>query len=77
MVSCNPDGDPFDCTLATCCREQGFVQYEPGLASTVVYLAIFALFGMIQLGLGIWGRTWGFMVGMVCGLLLELSLIHI
>lgn len=61
----------MNCTLEICCREQGFVHYEPDLPATVAYLAIFALLALIQLGLGIWAKTWGFTVGMVCGLILE------
>lgn len=71
MAACNHDLDIFTCTLETCCRAQGYVHYAPALGPTVAYLAIFAAFGILQLGLGVWGRTYGFAIGMVCGLLLE------
>ena len=71
MAACNPNIDTYSCTLQTCCWQQGIVQYPPNLAASVAYLTIFVLFLLSQFGIGLWYRTWGFFVGMVCGLILE------
>jgi len=49
----------------------GFVEYIPNAAATYAYLAIFALFLVLQTGLGIRYRTWYFWLGLFCGLVLE------
>jgi len=41
------------------------------VAGNAIYAAIFGILLVAQLGLGIKYRTWGFMVGMACGLILE------
>lgn len=48
------------------------VQYLPSLAGNTIYAAAFGLLLIAQLGLGIRYKTWGFMAGMVCGLLIEI-----
>ncbi|KAF7552281.1 hypothetical protein G7Z17_g4434 [Cylindrodendrum hubeiense] len=47
------------------------VDYLPTLAVNAVYAAVFGLLMLVQLGLGIKFKTWGFMVGMICGSILE------
>lgn len=47
------------------------MDYQPTLAGNTVYAAAFGLLLIAQLGLGIKYKTWGFMVGMICGLFLE------
>lgn len=47
------------------------MDYRPNLAGNIIFAAIFGLLFIVQLGLGIKYKTWGFMVGMICGLLLE------
>lgn len=71
MADCDPNLDIFTCTLETCCWQQAYVQYPPNLGGSVAYLIIFALFLVAQFGIGIFYRTWGFWIGMVCGLVLE------
>ena len=71
-VACNYTILQQDCTLQTCCLNQGTVDYIPTLAGNIIYAAIFVLLLALQLGLCLWYRTWTFMVGMVCGLLCEI-----
>jgi hypothetical protein len=47
------------------------VEYLPTLPGNAVYAAAFGLLLLAQIGLGIKYQTWGFMVGMICGLVLE------
>ncbi|KFY85455.1 hypothetical protein V498_07709 [Pseudogymnoascus sp. VKM F-4517 (FW-2822)] len=47
------------------------MDYVPTLAGNAAYAAAFGLLLIAQLGLGIKYKTWGFMVGMICGLMLE------
>lgn len=71
-----PDGsclifDTTLCTLATCPLDCAQVHFLPSLGGNATFAAILGLLLIAQLGLGIRYRTWGFMVGMICGLLLE------
>ncbi|KPM42163.1 hypothetical protein AK830_g4430 [Neonectria ditissima] len=61
----------YNCTVETCPLSCAQVDYLPTLAGNAVYAAVFGLLLLTQLGLGIKYKTWGFMVGMVCGLVLE------
>jgi hypothetical protein len=47
------------------------VEYLPTLAGNAVYTAPFGLLLIVQPELGIKYKTWGFTVGIICGLLLE------
>lgn len=60
-----------NCTVGTCPLSCAQVDYQPTLAGNAVYAAAFGLLLIAQLGLGIKYKTWGFMVGMTCGLILE------
>lgn len=62
---------PDVCTIQTCPLEWAYLDYFPTYAGNLAYLVIFALLLVLQTGLGAWYRTWGFLVGMICGLLLE------
>jgi hypothetical protein len=62
---------PVNCTLDTCPLECAQVGYVPTLAGNTVYAAAFGILLAVQLGLGIRHKTWGFMIGMICGLILE------
>ncbi|EXJ56921.1 hypothetical protein A1O7_07265 [Cladophialophora yegresii CBS 114405] len=65
--------DSADCTLATCSvKEYGQIQYIPNLAGNVIYAGIFGVLLFSQLFLGIRHKTWGYLVGMLCGLALEI-----
>lgn len=71
-VACNYTILQTDCTLETCCLNQGTVDYIPTLAGNITYVAVCVLLFASQLGLCLWYRTWTFMVGMVFGLLCEI-----
>ncbi|KAH8593082.1 RTA1 like protein-domain-containing protein [Bisporella sp. PMI_857] len=60
-----------NCTLETCPLSCAQVKYLPTLAGNAVYATVFGLLLIVQLRLGIKYKTWGFAVGMICGLLLE------
>jgi RTA1 like protein len=60
-----------NCTVGTCPLSCAQVEYLPTIAGNAVYAATFGLLLIAQLGLGIKYKTWGFMVGMICGLILE------
>lgn len=60
------------CTVATCSLLEGQVEYQPSLGGNAFYVAIFAIALVCQLVLGIRYRIWGFLVGMFCGLVLEI-----
>jgi len=59
------------CTIALCPLSLAHVQYVPNLAGNAFYASIFGLVLLIQLGLGVRYRTWGFAAGMFLGLLCE------
>jgi hypothetical protein len=60
------------CTVETCPLSFAQFTYVPNLAGNVLFLALFALMLIAQIFFGIRYRTWGFLAGMVGGLLLEL-----
>jgi hypothetical protein len=59
------------CTLQTCPLACAQVTYVPSLGGNVTYLVIIAFLAIAHLILGIKYKTWGFVVGMTCGLFLE------
>ncbi|KAL4746280.1 hypothetical protein BDW72DRAFT_210539 [Aspergillus terricola var. indicus] len=59
------------CTVQTCPLSLAHTSYLPNLSGNGFYVALFALLLPVQLIMGIRTRTWSFMTGMVCGLLLE------
>lgn len=59
------------CTLQTCSLLQAHYQYLPSLAGNALYAGIFGILLLIQIFLGFRYRTWGFLVGMFGGLVLE------
>ncbi|OQO04791.1 hypothetical protein B0A48_09715 [Cryoendolithus antarcticus] len=74
--------DPQACNL-TICPTQLYINstltvnlahttYIPSMAGNTFYVAIFGLVLLAQLGLGIWKKTWGFMVAISSGVLLEI-----
>lgn len=60
-----------NCTVGTCPLSCAQVEYLPTVAGNVIYAAAFGTLLLAQLGLGIRYKTWGFMIGMICGLILE------
>jgi hypothetical protein len=64
----------FKCTTAICPLTtwgQAFFNYLPSLPGNSLYAAIFGICLVLQIAFGIKKKTWGFMSGMVVGLLLE------
>jgi hypothetical protein len=59
------------CTLSTCSLIWGEIQYQPSFSANLAYLIIFAVLLLAQAVLGWMYRTWGFLIGMSCGLILE------
>lgn len=59
------------CTLETCCLAQSSFLYIPNYGANLFFAILFAVLIVPQLGLGIYYKTWGFMVGMLFGLALE------
>ena len=72
MASCNFDILQEYCTLETCCLIQGLIHYQPSIPGNVVYLSIFGILIALQLLQGIYYRTWGFLIALFCGTLLEI-----
>jgi hypothetical protein len=70
-ANCNPHILNDVCTLETCCLAQSPFNYRPTYGGNLFFTVFFAVFILPQLGLGISYRTWGFMVGMICCLILE------
>ncbi|OAP63383.1 hypothetical protein AYL99_02610 [Fonsecaea erecta] len=63
---------PANCTLATCSiKEYGQIDYIPTLVGNAIYTGIFGFLLLLQVFLGIRYRTWGFLAGMACGIVLE------
>jgi len=62
---------PQVCTLQTCPLSCAQVTYKPSLAGNALYIAIFCLLLIVHVILGIKYKTWGFLVGMILGLVLE------
>ncbi|RDW82713.1 hypothetical protein BP6252_03825 [Coleophoma cylindrospora] len=63
--------NPGLCTLQTCDLSLASFLYLPNLAGNAFYAAIFGVFFLAQLALGIKGRVWGYMGAMLAGLILE------
>lgn len=60
------------CTLQTCSLLQAHFQYIPTLAGNALYLGIFGLLLAVQVFIGVKHRTWGFLGGMIGGIVLEI-----
>ncbi len=64
--------NPELCTIETCPLDLASVEYIPSLPGNALYVSLFALCLVAQLYFGIRYRTWGFLVGMIGGLALEI-----
>ena len=60
------------CTIDICPMSYAELNYVPTLGGNAAYLAIFAILLIAQSVLVAIYRTWGFYVGMFCGVLLEI-----
>ncbi|KAG9232377.1 RTA1 like protein-domain-containing protein [Amylocarpus encephaloides] len=63
--------DPSLCTLSTCDLSLASFSYIPNLAGNTIFTVIFALLFVSQAYLGITRKSWGFMICLLFGLLLE------
>ena len=72
MAGSCPLQTTVNCTVETCPLSCAQVEYLPTLTGNAIYAAAFGLLLLAQLGLGIKCKSWGFMVGMTCGLVSEL-----
>ncbi|VUC31846.1 unnamed protein product, partial [Clonostachys rosea] len=61
-----------NCTVETCPLSCAQVEYLPTVAGNATYATAFGLLLIVQLGLGIKYKIWGFMVGMTSGLVIEI-----
>jgi RTA1 like protein len=62
-----------NCTYETCSVEKyGQIRYIPSLDGNALYLVLFSIFLICQLWMGIKHRTWGYLLGMFGGLVLEI-----
>ncbi|KAL4744120.1 RTA1-domain-containing protein [Aspergillus similis] len=59
------------CTVQTCPLSLAHTSYLPNLGGNGFYVALFALLIPVQIIVGFRTKTWSFMTGTVCGLLLE------
>ena len=72
FAGCNVQIPSYNCTLETCCLAQSNFLYRPSYGGNLFFTVFFGVFIIPQIGLSIWYKTWGFAVGMVIGLALEL-----
>ncbi len=63
--------NPKLCTLQTCDLSMASFLYIPTLPGNAIFAAIFGILIIGQLFLGIKHKTWGYMIAMLMGLLLE------
>ena len=63
--------NPRLCTLETCDLSMASFLYIPTLPGNAIFAAIFGIYLVAQIFLGIKHKTWGYMVAMVMGLVLE------
>ncbi|KAK6443370.1 phospholipid-translocating ATPase rsb1 [Oleoguttula sp. CCFEE 5521] len=80
MMAAHPDayiGCNFDvtfkdqCTLQTCCLAQSSFLYRPNFGANLFFAIFFGAMAIPQIGLGIYYKTYGFMIAMLFGLALE------
>jgi len=64
--------DDFVCTVDICPIQFSAFNYRPSLGFNAALLALFTLSTIGFLAIGIWKKTWGFMVAMTMGGVLEI-----
>lgn len=62
---------PELCTLETCDMTMSSFMYRPTVIGNSIYAGIFVLLIIGQLFLGIKHKTWGYMIAMILGMILE------
>jgi hypothetical protein len=73
FIGCNSNiTSAADCTKETCCLAQGAsFLYLPAFGPNLFFTIFFGVFIIPQIFLGVKYKTWGYMIGMVLGLLVE------
>ncbi|PYI07199.1 RTA1-domain-containing protein [Aspergillus sclerotiicarbonarius CBS 121057] len=69
LIAFGPDAN---CTLSLCPLEASILRYRPSIPSSCVCIAIFGLSLALHLFQGLQKRTWGFMVSIISGCILEI-----
>lgn len=64
--------DTSNCTLSTCPIDWAYVEYQPSIPANAIFIGVFGLILLLQVIIGVWYRTWSFLIAMSCGLILEL-----
>lgn len=64
--------DPDLCTIDTCPMSMANMDYVPSLAGNLIFIAIFVLVLVMQIGIGIRHKTWSYLIAMTGGLVLEI-----
>lgn len=67
---------PWECTLCTCPLKVdgiliGMMEYVPDLGGNIFFSVLFGICLLFQLYLGFRNKTWGYLIGMGGGLILE------
>ncbi|KAJ4254424.1 hypothetical protein NW762_010022 [Fusarium torreyae] len=69
LITFGPDAN---CTLDICPLEASILRYQPNIPANAVFIAVFGLSMAIHAFQGIKMRTWGFMLSMMAGCILEI-----
>ncbi|KAL6409776.1 sphingoid long-chain base transporter rsb1 [Ilyonectria robusta] len=69
LISFGPNAN---CTLELCPLEASLLRYRPNVPSTIVFMAVFGLSTLLHTWQGVRTKTWGFMLSMISGCLLEI-----
>lgn len=64
--------NPELCTVDTCPMELASMLYIPSLWGNLLFIGVFGLCVLLQAGLGIYYKTWTYMIAMVSGIALEI-----
>lgn len=60
------------CTIETCSLKYANFEYVPNLPGNIIFLVIFGVLVVPQIFFGVKYKTWGYMAGILGGLLLEI-----
>ncbi|KAF7895606.1 uncharacterized protein EAF01_009568 [Botrytis porri] len=64
--------NPELCTLTTCDLSLSSFEYRPTVVGNALFAGLFGVFCIAQVALGIKYKTWGYTLGIILGLLLEI-----
>lgn len=68
-----PFGPDANCTLALCSVESSLLGYRPSLLANGIFIGVFGAILAAHIVQGCMFRTWGFLVSMLCGCILEIA----